>query len=731
MNSFRRKLPILLQTEVAECGLACVAMISAYHGNRSEMRELRLRFSLSSKGASLQSVVEICTAMKMGSRALRLEIEDISELRLPCILHWDMNHFVVLRTVKRDRVSIHDPVTGLRTYTLREFGKHFTGVALEVWPAGDFSLREGKPPSRLALVAKYLADAKPELAKILLSAFILETLAVVLPFHLQWAVDRGLRYADGEMLVTLAFGFGILVAVQAVISAVRNWLVASVSMHLNFRWWSNVFSHLLRLPLNYFDRRHLGRIQSYFGSLQQIQLTLSTHFTQTIVDGVLVFGTLAMMLYYSVAASALSLGAAALYCALRWFGFHTLRDVKAEELMFAGKQYNHFLETLRGIQTVRLYGHTQQRRMHWLNILSDQFNAHLQAERILAIQRAANVLVFGLERVLVIWVITSAVLHNRFTLGMLFAFMAYREQFSARVSGLIDNIVELRMLGLHVERVADITEHQEEDVGSTLEQGVCADLDHLPASIELCNVSFRYASSEPFVLDNVSLRVEAGESLAITGPSGGGKTTLAKIMLGLLQPTSGEVKFGGRPLLQLGLDNYRRIVGTVMQDDTLFSGTLADNISFFGVDHDIGRIEACARLVNLHAEILGMPMEYDSLVGGIGTSLSGGQKQRLLLARALYKRPRILVLDEATSHLDMPNEKAVNLAIKNMQLTRIIIAHRPETVASAQRVIRLDSGRVVDNFCNPGNCDNLQSAGLIPRTEIATGGECSSIWESS
>jgi ATP-binding cassette, subfamily B, bacterial CvaB/MchF/RaxB len=275
---------------------------------------------------------------------------------------------------------------------------------------------------------------------------------------------------------------------------------------------------------------------------------------------------------------------------------------------------------------------------------------------------------------------------------MLFAFISYKSQFTGRISALIDYAVQLKMLGLHSERLADIAlaEPEKQDAMAA------NDLSHLEPSLELRHVSFRYGEGEPWVLKNASFKVEAGQSVAVTGPSGAGKTTLLKLLLGLLPPSEGEVLYGGVPVRQLGLANVRRRIGTVMQEDVLLTGSLAENIAFFDVQPEPQRVEACARLAQVHGDIVKMPMGYHTLVGDLGSGLSGGQKQRLLLARALYKQPRVLALDEATSHLDLGNERAVTQALAQMRLTRLVIAHRPETIAGAQRVVQVKDGQVVE-----------------------------------
>jgi ATP-binding cassette subfamily B protein RaxB len=285
------------------------------------------------------------------------------------------------------------------------------------------------------------------------------------------------------------------------------------------------------------------------------------------------------------------------------------------------------------------------------------------------------------------------VMEQHFTVGMLFAFLAFKEQFAQRVSGLIDKLVELKMLRLQGERLADIVLAAPEAQGEGLQLGR-----EVEPRLELRDVSFRYADGEPDVLRACSLSVEPGESVAIVGPSGCGKTTLLKLMLGIHPPQSGEIRIGGVPLAQLGLAPWRRMIGTVMQDDQLFEGSIGDNIAFFDAAADAAWVEECAQLACIHDEISEMPMGYHTLIGDLGATLSGGQKQRVLLARALYKRPQILFLDEATSALDVDRERLVNQAIRGLNITRVIVAHRPETIASAGRVVVLQAGRVAQDL---------------------------------
>jgi len=688
----RRHVPVILQTEATECGLACLAMVAVSLGLDIDLPSLRLRFGLSRKGANFESLVSVAAALGLASRPLKLDMHNLRELQLPSILHWDMNHFVVLTAVSARRIVVHDPAVGVRTFKPAEFAPHFTGIALELSPGEGFAPQSERVHFTLRGLMGRITGLNRGLAQILALALALEVVVIALPFYLQWVIDQALLAADRELLAVLALGFGLLVLLQAGIGAVRGWWVATLSARLNFQWLGNVFGHLVRLPLEFFEKRHVGHIVSCFGSISVIQKTLTTGIVQALVDGLMVAGTLLMMGLYSPALMAVSLVAAALYGLLRWSVFRSLREASAEEIIHAARQQTHFLETAGGIQSVRLFGRGEQRRAGWMNMLADQFNAGLRVARVHVAHETAQTLLFGLERVVVVWLAARMVLDAGFTVGMLFAYLAYKELFSARVAALIDTASELAMLRLHGERVADIALAQAE--AGEAPSAVEVDLGRRAARIELRNISYRYAPTEPWVLRGVDLVVEAGRSLAITGPSGCGKTTLVKVMLGLLAPTEGEVLFDGTPIHRLGLSHYRALIGTVMQEDRLFSGSVADNICFFDAQPDLERIEDCAALASVDAEIRAMTMGFHTLVTDVGTGLSGGQKQRVLLARALYRRPRILVLDEATSHLDLDNERSVNEAVRAMQLTRVVVAHRPETIAVADRVVAMAGGRI-------------------------------------
>jgi ATP-binding cassette subfamily B protein RaxB len=357
--------------------------------------------------------------------------------------------------------------------------------------------------------------------------------------------------------------------------------------------------------------------------------------------------------------------------------------------MASTKQYSHFLETLRGVKSIKLFQRENERQAAWLSLLGEQVNADIRMQKSQIFYKLLNGILFGMENILIIYIGASQVIGGEFSVGMLMAFNSYKGQFDSRISSLIDKYFELRLLEVQGERLSDIIFSSREKMDG--EQSINFSE---PIGIEFSNVSYRYSNSEPFVLDGLNFAIKAGESVAITGPSGCGKTTIVNLMLKIFDPVRGDIFFDDKPYNRIGAGGVRSVIGTVLQDDVLFAGSIFDNICFFDPDADRTWVKQCAQMADINEDIESMPMGYNTLVGDMGTTLSGGQKQRVLLARALYKKPKILILDEATSHLDVERENHVNKAIQRLSVTRIIVAHRPETIASADRVLIMGAGRI-------------------------------------
>lgn len=618
-------------------------------------------------------------------------MEELVQLKTPCILHWDLNHFVVLAKAGKSKVTILDPAFGKRTLSYAEVSDHFTGVALELTPTADFKPQPAAPSVSIRQLTGRVTGLWRALGLILALSLALQVFVVLGPFFLQWVIDQVLVSADRDLLAVLALGFGLVLLLQVGIGLLRGWAVVYLSTRLGLQWMGNVFAHLLKLPMDFFEKRHLGDVVSRMGSVQTIQRTLTTSFVEALIDGLMALVTFAMMLIYSWKLALITLLAVGLYLALRAIAFRPVREGTEQQLVAGAKQQSHLLESIRGMQSVKVAGNEQFRQSGYANLMNDTVNRDVWLAKLGLGFNSASQLIFGMERVAVIWIGALLAMQNVFSVGMLIAYLAYKDQFAQRISGLIDMWIEFRMLRLHGERLGDIVlAAPEEDGAQSFEA-----LPPASTGIEVRHLSFRYAEGEPWVLEDCSFTVEQGEAVAIVGASGCGKTTLVKLLLGLLKPTQGSIHVGGQDIAKLGSHNYRGMAGAVMQDDQLFAGSVADNIAFGEDGFDPERVEAAARLASVHDEIAAMPMGYHSLIGDMGTTLSGGQKQRVILARALYRQPRLLFLDEATSHLDVERERLVNEAVRQLKLTKVIIAHRPETIASADRVLVMQGGRIV------------------------------------
>lgn len=685
-----RRVPMILQSEAPECGIACVAMIASYHGFRTDLTAMRMRLAPSMKGVTLKHISAIADTMKLAARGVKVPLEALAQLKLPAILHWDMNHFVVLTKAAGDRITVNDPARGRRVLSLKEASDHYTGVAMELTPATGFAERDEREKISAWQLVRTATGLRPAIVQVLMLSLVLEILAIASPFFLQIVVDRVVVGRDRDLLAVLGIGFALLAVMIAVITALRAWLGVYISTRLNLQLLDTLFARLLRLPLAWFEKRHIGDIVSRFRSVDTIQRTLSLTFLETVMDGVMVLVTLSVMLWYSDTLTIVVVVAALAYGALRWAMYGPQRRATDERIVHEAKAATHFIETLRGMMAIKLNLRETERRAAYLNHVVDQTNADVRVQNLALLQRAGNVLIFGLENVLVIWLGAQAVLEGQLSVGMLFAFLLFKLLFITRVNNLVDKTIEFRMLDLHADRVADIALAATESAGE-LPAVARADAPAGAFVLDARDLGFAYGI-EGFVFRGMDFNARPGETVAIVGPSGSGKTTLVKVLAGLLDRTEGSLTAAGRDIRDWDKAAYRSRIGVVMQDDHLFVGTIEDNISFFDPQHDPERVRACARLAMIDEDIVGMPMGYNTIVGSLGVALSGGQRSRVLLARALYRQPQILFLDETFDQLDLARERAITDGLRKTGIGLVIVSHRPETVGSVDRIVQLGEG---------------------------------------
>ncbi len=696
---------MVLQTEAAECGIACLAMFANYFGFAVDLADIRRRAGVSLRGATLKDLMRIADQLGLSSRPVRLELEEIHMLKTPCILHWDLNHFVVLKDISKTAFVIHDPAVGIRRMGSAEVSKHFTGVALELTPTHAFQPAQSPPRVKFRSLIGRVVGLKRSLINVLLLALAIEVLAMISPLFIQWVVDHALVTANADLLLTLVLGFGLVLLLKTSLLAMRGWTVMVLGAALKVQSRANLFTHLVSLPTAYFEARHLGDVLSRFGSQETILQAITTDLVEAVLDGVMAMFTLVIMFIFAPVLTVVVLIGTVLYALLRWVSYTPLRQAGMEAIVWGARRDSHFLETLRGIKTIKLRNGQGARRTRWLNLLVETVNRQLETQKLQLLFRTARGFLIGALQLIVVWMGANLILSEQnFSVGMLFAFVSYKDQFLNHVTELINKGVDLYMLRLHAERLADIVMTEGEPRPT---EPLPMPHEQLPVTIEIRDLHFRYSDNDPWILNGLNLTIPAGQSIAVVGASGCGKTTLLKILASLLKPTHGDILVNGRPLNLATLEHYRALIGVVLQDDHLFAGSIADNISFFADRPDMALIEECAKKAAVHEDIVAMPMSYSTLIGDMGTVLSGGQKQRGLVARALYHQPQVLLFDEATSHLDIGKEKAVNEAIQAMQPTRIVVAHRPETICSAQRVIVIKEGRIIRDEMMPATSTEL------------------------
>ncbi len=682
---WQRRVPVIHQTETAECGLACLAMICGHFGKNIDLIYLRRKFNLSARGATLAGINGIAEQLGMATRALSLELDELRVLKTPCILHWDFSHFVVLVSVKRNRYVLHDPARGIRYISREEMSRYFTGVALEVWPGSEFQSETLQTRISLRSLINSIYGIKRTLAKIFCLSVVIEAINLLMPVGTQLVMDHAIPAGDRGLLTLISAALMFFILLKAATSTLRAWSSLVMSTLINVQWQSGLFDHLLRLPLAFFERRKLGDIQSRFDSLDTLRATFTTSVIGFIMDSIMVVGVFVMMLLYGGYLTWIVLCFTTIYIFIRLVTYGNYRQISEECLVREARAASYFMETLYGIATVKIQGMVGIRGAHWLNMKIDAINSGIKLTRMDLLFGGINTFVTACDQIVILWLGAGLVIDNQMTIGMFVAFSSFRGQFSERVASLTSFLLQLRIMSLHNERIADIALHEKEEKKPEIE--IVAHMG--PISLETNGLSYRYDSQSAPIFSALSLSAAPGESVAITGASGAGKTTLMKVLCGLFEPDSGRVLINGIDIRQIGINNYHRMIACVMQDDRLFSGSIRENICGFAEEMDEEWMVECARASHIHDVIMNMPMGYETLIGELGEGLSGGQKQRIFIARALYRKPGILFMDEATSALDSESEHFVNVAIKNMNITRVIIAHRETTLRTVDRVISI------------------------------------------
>jgi ATP-binding cassette subfamily B protein len=704
-----RRVPFVAQLEAADCGAACLAMTLRYWGRAARLDEVRARIGSGRDGIDALSLLRGAEELGLRGRGLRVEVEDLRYLPPATILHWEFNHFVVFERVTRRGVIILDPGHGRRTVPIARFRKSFTGVALVLEPAASLGAGGEKGARPLRRYARLILEQRGLLGRVLTVSILLRVLALALPILLGLVVDRVVPRADRDLLMILGVGLGAMLAVQLLSSLVRSHLLLELRTQLDTRMTLGFLDHLVALPYAFFQHRSTGDLMMRVAGNTAIRERLTTAVLSSILDGALValYLVFAFLLAPPLALIALVIGA--LQVAVYLIARRRVRDLMSQDLESQARAQSYLVQMLAGIESLKVAGAERRAVQHWSNLFVDELNVSLARGRLDAAVGALRGMLSAGAPLVLLGYGAVLVLDGQLSLGTMLAVNGMAIGFLQPLDVLVEAGLSVASLGSYVDRLDDVLATAPEQSGGTPPQ-------RLRGQIEVRDLSFRYGPNAPLVVRDVSLSIPAGRMVAVVGASGSGKSTFAKLLLGLYQPTEGRILYDGQNLAELELRALRRQLGIVPQQPYLFGGSVRDNIALGDptVAHD--RVVAAARLACIHDDIRAMGMGYETPMADGGVTLSGGQRQRLALARALLHEPAILLLDEATSSLDAKTERSVIDNLAELACTRIVIAHRLSTIVSADVIVVMQDGAIVET----GTHDDLLARGGVYHGLVAS-----------
>jgi ATP-binding cassette subfamily B protein RaxB len=682
------RVPVILQGEMSECALASLAMVAAAWGLETDLAAFRKRVAVTPRGVNLRTLMNLAAGIGLAPRPVRIGLQRLEDLKLPAILHWNLDHFVVLEKVKGNVATVVDPARGRRTTTLDSMSPHFTGIAIEFTPTDSFqtgTIRLSRSFRRAWFDDRRLRSSA--LAMLWLTV-LLQLSIVAMPFAYRSVIDQAKGSLSDPHFIWIACGIALMMIVQAGSAWTRGVVITRLGAIFVHRVSTHIVARLFALPVAFFQRQMLGDVLSRVRSVDTIRRFVTDQAAPMVIDLLIGSITAALMIVFSPHLALIVIAGLTIEITVRLFGLRRQRELSQDLLEAEGKEMSRLLESMRAIQAIKLAGREAQRFSVWENEFVRVLNANNRVSRqrntIGAITSAAG----ALEWAAVLSVGILGVGFAPVTMGVLFGFLAYRGVFRERVSTVMENIWSMQLAGVHIRRLDDLMLAEAEPQGGSLTHS------EGPGCLKLEHISFRYAPTEPLILDNVCLEFPAGACVAIVGPSGSGKSTLVKLILGIETPQQGAIKLDGLPINDVNRQVWRERFGTVMQDDTLLAGSINENIAFFDPRIDFDKVRTAARDAAIHDEIQAMPMDYGTLVGDMGVQLSGGQRQRILIARALYREPGIILFDEGTANLDAVSEQKISEVLANLAPTRIIVAHRSHLLTVADIVYEVRDGKV-------------------------------------
>jgi ABC-type bacteriocin/lantibiotic exporter with double-glycine peptidase domain len=688
----RRRVPVLLQLNAVECGAACLAMILSYFGRATRVAQVRDQLSVGRDGASALALAGAARTMGLRVKAFSVEPASFARVPLPAIVHWEFNHFLVVERWSAGHVEVVDPAVGRRRLSQEEFSAGFTGVVLVAEPGVHFERRqtEGGTGWR-AYIGHYAQHLRGAMVAVIAASVLLQILGLALPLFTRTLFDNVLPYQATDLVAVFGLGAALLLLSQTVTSYVRSVLLLRLGARLDGHIMLGFFEHLLALPFRFFEQRAAGDLLMRLGSNVVIRETLTNQTLAMALDGLLVTGYLVFLFTQEASLAALVLVAGVLQVGVLLLARPRSQEVLQRELTAQALAQSYLVEALSGIATLKASGGEGRALERWTDLLVQQLNVTARRSHLSAVVDTCLLVLRLGSPLLLLWVGALRVLDGSLSLGTLLAVNLLGAMVLTSLGSLVSSGQQLQLVGVYLDRLADVLEAEpEQEVSAGLANA------RLAGRIELRNVGFRYAADSPWVFRNASLVIEPGQKVALVGRTGAGKSTLIKLLLGLYRPTEGEILYDDRPLEDWHHRALRRQFGVVLQEPFLFNGSVRQSISFNAPELPLERLVEAARVAAIDAEIELWPMGYETPVGEGGRAVSGGQRQRLSIARAVAHRPAVLVLDEATSHLDMRTEALIDANLGRLACTRIVAAHRLSTVANADEIVVLEEGRIVE-----------------------------------
>ena len=689
-----KRMPVVLQMTPHECGAACLAMILGYYGRATTLTECRRYLRSGRDGLTARAIAEAARNLGLRVRALSLDPAGLAQLRGPAIIHWEFDHFLVLERWSPQSVEIVDPAIGRRRLSAEEFRAGFTGVILLMEPGANFRPQGSQNRLSWHSFLRQLIrapGAASMMAQILGISALLQLLGLVFPLFTLVVVDTILPAQDVSALMILASGMAILVVSQVIFGYLRSALALYLETRLDVEVMLGFFEHMLGLPFRFFQERTSGDLLMRLGSISVIREELTGQTVSVILDAALVAGYLVILLVWQPLFGFVVLAFGCVQIVLMLGSTRRLYELAERDIAAQAESQSYLVEALTGIATLKVAASEDRALGHWSNLFFKQLNVSLRRNHMTMLVETAGDALDSLAPVVLLWIGAMLVFAGDMSLGVMLAASSLAMSFMDPLVSLVSTAQQVQLIGAHLERIADVFDTKPEQDVLTVQPAP-----RLTGRIEVRNASFRYHPSAPWAIRHCSVTIEPGQKIAIVGRSGSGKSTLAMLLLGLYPLEEGEVLYDDLPLSKLNYRTVRTQFGVVLQEPTLFSGSIRRNIASHDPALSLEEISEAARLAAIHDEIADLPMGYETVIAEGGVDLAGGQRQRLAIARALAHRPAILLLDEATSHLDAITESIVDQNLSDLNCARIVIAHRLSTVRNADLILVLEKGAIVE-----------------------------------